>query len=162
MTDMWKHSQEKKTSVTDRMTEWQTDGRTDRQTECKPIVPSGFTGGGLIITESCQLSHKPWNVTCWELACLTVLLTIQAKSECHNVTSYSVTSFWNLGYVILRSLFTLWNIKKITRCICKTQMHPATTDHYQDNKFQVIYPGDIWKGCLFVEYASQIRSLYNF
>ena len=29
-----------KTSVTDR--------QTDRQTECKPIVPSGFTGGGLI------------------------------------------------------------------------------------------------------------------
>ena len=24
-----------------------TDGRTDRRTECKPIVPPGFTGGGL-------------------------------------------------------------------------------------------------------------------
>ena len=33
-----------KNSVTDR----RTDGQTDRQTECKPIVPSGFTGGGLI------------------------------------------------------------------------------------------------------------------
>ena len=29
---------------TDRQTDW----RTDWQTECKPIVPSGFTGGGLI------------------------------------------------------------------------------------------------------------------
>ena len=36
------------TSVTDRQTDGQTDWRTDRQTECKPIVPSGFTGGGLI------------------------------------------------------------------------------------------------------------------
>ena len=32
---------------TDRQTDRQTDWRTDRQTECKPIVPSGFTGGGL-------------------------------------------------------------------------------------------------------------------
>ena len=31
----------RKTSVTDR--------QTDRVTECKPIVPPGFTGGGLII-----------------------------------------------------------------------------------------------------------------
>ena len=36
------------TSVTDRQTDRQTDGQTDGQTECKPIVPSGFTGGGLI------------------------------------------------------------------------------------------------------------------
>ena len=33
---------------TDRQTDRQTDGQTDGQTECKPIVPSGFTGGGLI------------------------------------------------------------------------------------------------------------------
>ena len=33
---------------TDRLTDRQTDGQTDGQTECKPIVPSGFTGGGLI------------------------------------------------------------------------------------------------------------------
>ena len=33
----------RKTSVTDR----QTDGLTGRLTECKPIVPPGFTGGGL-------------------------------------------------------------------------------------------------------------------
>ena len=38
------------TSVTDRQTDRQTDGQTDGQTECKPIVPSGFTGGGLIIS----------------------------------------------------------------------------------------------------------------
>ena len=34
------------------MTDGQTDRRTDRRTECKPIVPSGFTGGGLIINVS--------------------------------------------------------------------------------------------------------------
>ena len=33
---------------TDRQTDGQTDRQTDGQTECKPIVPSGFTGGGLI------------------------------------------------------------------------------------------------------------------
>ena len=35
-------------SVIIRKLVWRTDGRTDGQTECKPIVPSGFTGGGLI------------------------------------------------------------------------------------------------------------------
>ena len=33
---------------TDRLTDRLTDRQTDGQTECKPIVPSGFTGGGLI------------------------------------------------------------------------------------------------------------------
>ena len=35
-------------SVIVRKLVWRTDWRTDWQTECKPIVPSGFTGGGLI------------------------------------------------------------------------------------------------------------------
>ena len=50
---------------TDRLTDRQTDG----QTECKPIVPSGFTGGGLINRQVCSFfpcfcyrSHTPWTV----------------------------------------------------------------------------------------------------
>ena len=43
---MWKHSGEKCRKLV-WQTDWRTDGQTDRQTECKPIVPSGFTGGGL-------------------------------------------------------------------------------------------------------------------
>ena len=35
-------------SVIVRKLVWRTDRQTDGQTECKPIVPSGFTGGGLI------------------------------------------------------------------------------------------------------------------
>ena len=35
----------RKASVTDGLT----DGQTDRRTECKPIVPPGFTGGGRLI-----------------------------------------------------------------------------------------------------------------
>ena len=35
-------------SVIVRKLVWRTDRLTDRQTECKPIVPSGFTSGGLI------------------------------------------------------------------------------------------------------------------
>ena len=35
--------------------------RTDRQTECKPIVPSGFTGGGLIkILPEDPLQIRKW------------------------------------------------------------------------------------------------------
>ena len=34
-------------SVIVRKLVWRTDRQTDGQTECKPIVPSGFTGGGL-------------------------------------------------------------------------------------------------------------------
>ena len=35
-------------SVIVRKLVWRTDRQTDWRTECKPIVPSGFTGGGLI------------------------------------------------------------------------------------------------------------------
>ena len=42
---------------TDRLTDRQTDG----QTECKPIVPSGFTGGGLI-TMRHDLDLWPFNL----------------------------------------------------------------------------------------------------
>ena len=43
---MLKHTGEKCGKLVWR-TDRQTDGQTDGQTECKPIVPSGFTGGGL-------------------------------------------------------------------------------------------------------------------
>ena len=51
---MWKHSWEKSGKRVWR-TDRQTDGLTDRLTECKPIVPSGFTGGGLIISLTIDL-----------------------------------------------------------------------------------------------------------
>ena len=48
-------------SVIVRKLVWRTDRQTDRltdgQTECKPIVPSGFTGGGLIIEARCFFHH---------------------------------------------------------------------------------------------------------
>ena len=43
-------------SVIVRKLVWRTDRQTDGQTECKPIVPSGFTGGGLINKLLCNLS----------------------------------------------------------------------------------------------------------
>ena len=52
-------------SVIVRKLVWRTDGRTDRQTECcKPIVPSGFTGGGLKMRH--HFSLNIWQrVDCW-------------------------------------------------------------------------------------------------
>ena len=51
-------------SVIVRKLVWRTDRLTDRQTECKPIVPSGFTGGGLTI------------VYAWENVCVIVKFSI--------------------------------------------------------------------------------------
>ena len=44
----------RKTSVTD----GRTDGQTDRLTECKPIVPPGFTGGTFSVPNAYQSLQK--------------------------------------------------------------------------------------------------------
>ena len=44
-------------SVIVRKLVWRTDRQTDWQTECKPIVPSGFTGGGLKTLLSSKMSN---------------------------------------------------------------------------------------------------------
>ena len=56
----------RKSSVTDRLT--------DRRTECKPIVPSGFTGGGLIK----GIMHTSPSVWAWPLCPWTSLILLSS------------------------------------------------------------------------------------
>ena len=58
--------------------------RTDRQTECKPIVPSGFTGGGLIsrlfVIHTCILAG--WEIILIPMCCCALQVTQKFSSHC--------------------------------------------------------------------------------
>ena len=72
-----------------------TDRQTDGQTECKPIVPSGFTGGGLILDS--------WWVSVWSFMIIGWLQSQLSSGNHFQITMRHDLDLWPFDLKINRA-----------------------------------------------------------